>query len=251
LAKKPSQKLRSKKGRRKKLHRILLKLSGEAFAPPGGFGLDPVSTEKMAKEIKKILATKVQVAIVPGGGNIIRGRDASDSGLDRVTADSIGMLGTLINSLALQQALESIGVQTRVQMALEIQKLAEPYVRRRAIRHLEKGRVVLFAGGTGHPYFSTDTAAALRAMEIQAEVVLKATRVDGVYDKDPEKYSGAVKFEELGYFEVLKRKLEIMDLTAISLCMEQKMPIVVFNLSQKNALERVVRGEKIGTWVGD
>ena len=214
-------------------------------------GLDPSCVEAVAQQIRQIVLRKVQVAIVPGGGNILRGRDASVSGLDRVTADSVGMLGTLINSLVLQQALEGMGVPTRVQMALEIQKLAEPYVRRRALRHLEKGRVVLFAGGTGHPYFSTDTAAALKAMEIQAEVVVKATRVDGVYDRDPEKDPRAIRFKRLGYFEMLRRKLQIMDLTAISLCMDQKMPIIVFSLARKGALSRLIEGKAVGTWVGD
>ena len=213
-------------------------------------GLEPSRVQAMAREVKSLAALKLQVAIVLGGGNILRGRDADGAKMDRVTADSIGMLGTLINSLALQSALEREGVATRVQMALEIQKLAEPYVRRRALRHMEKGRVVIFAGGTGHPFFSTDTAAALKALEIGADALIKATKVDGVYDKDPAKHKNARRFDTLSYSEVLRRKLEIMDLTAISLCMDQKMPIVVCSLEPAGNLNRLVKGARLGTWVG-
>ena len=229
--------------------RIVLKLSGEALQGKLGYGVDPKVASSIAGEIADVHGLGVEVACVIGAGNIFRGVPAARAGMDRATADYIGMLATIINSLALQDALEKQGVPTRVQSAIEIHQLAEPYIRRRAVRHLEKGRVVIFAGGTGNPYFTTDTAAALRAIEIGADSILKATKVDGVYDRDPEKDRRAKKFTQLSYMEVLKRRLEVMDSTAISLCMDNHLPIVVFNLTQRGNIRRVVMGERIGTRV--
>jgi uridylate kinase len=229
--------------------RVVLKLSGEALQGKLGYGVDPSVAGKVAGEVAEIHNLGVQVACVVGAGNIFRGLQAARAGMDRATADYIGMLATIINSLVLQDALEKKGVHTRVQSAIEIHELAEPYIRRRAVRHLEKERVVVFAGGTGNPYFTTDTAAALRAIEIGADSILKATRVDGVYDRDPEKYPHAKKFNQLTYLDVLKRRLQVMDSTAISLCMDNHLPIVVFNLMKHGNIRRVIFGEKIGTRV--
>ncbi len=229
--------------------RILLKLSGEALAGREGYGIDEGVLRAIAEEIKGVHELGVAVAIVIGGGNIFRGIAASARGTDRASADYMGMLATVINALALQDALERIDVITRVQSAIAMQAVAEPYIRRRATRHLEKGRVVIFAAGTGNPYFTTDTAAALRAMEIDAEVILKATKVDGVYDADPLKERGAKKFDELTYIDALKRNLKVMDATSISLCMDNNMPIIVFNLTVPGNIRRVVMGERIGTLV--
>ena len=229
--------------------RIVLKLSGEALQGELGYGVDPKMAGSIAEQIEEVHNLGVQVACVVGAGNIFRGLKASRAGMDRATADYIGMLATLINSLVLQDALEKRGVHTRVQSAIEIHQLAEPYIRRRAVRHLEKRRVVVFAGGTGNPYFTTDTAAALRAVEIGADSILKATKVDGVYDRDPVKDRRAKKFHQLSYLEVLKRRLQVMDSTAISLCMDNRLPIVVFNLTRPGNIRRVVLGEKIGTRV--
>jgi len=229
--------------------RIVLKLSGEALAQENGFGIDPDILDTLARQIKKVHDMGVEVAIVVGAGNIFRGFAASAEGMDRASADYMGMLATTINSLALQNALENIGVFTRVQSAIEMRQLAEPYIRRRAIRHLEKGRVVIFAAGTGNPYFTTDTAAALRAMEIKADVILKATKVDGVYDRDPMKDRRAKKFSSLRYIEVLDKNLKVMDATAISLCMDNSLPIIVFNIKKAENIRKVVMGEKIGTIV--
>ena len=229
--------------------RVVLKLSGEAFADPQhGFGIDPRIVASMARQVAEAKSMGTELAVVIGGGNIIRGLSASAQGTDRTTADYMGMLGTVINALALQDALEKEGVQTRVQTAIWMQELAEPYIRRRAMRHLEKGRVVIFAGGTGNPYFSTDTTAALRALEVGAEAILKGTRVDGVYDADPETTPDAKMFPSLTYIEVLNRGLKVMDSTAISLCMDNELPIVVFNLKAGN-LVRVLNGEDVGTLV--
>jgi uridylate kinase len=229
--------------------RILLKLSGEALAGHAGYGIDTDVLKVLAQEIKEIHSAGVQVAIVLGGGNIFRGIKGATAGMDRASADYMGMLATMLNCLALQDALEHIGVHTRVQSAIEMQELAEPYIRRRAIRHLEKERVVIFGAGTGNPYFTTDTTAALRAMEVGSEVVLKATKVDGVYDADPKIQRDAKRFEELTYIEVLKRGLKVMDSTAISLCMDNHLPIIVFDLHQPGNLKRVVGGEAVGTLV--
>jgi uridylate kinase len=232
-----------------KYKRVLVKLSGEAFADPQhGFGIDPRIVASMARQIAEAKALGSQLALVVGGGNIVRGLSASAQGTDRTTADYMGMLSTVINSLALQDALEKEGVQTRVQTAIWMQELAEPYIRRRAIRHLEKGRVVIFAGGTGNPYFSTDTTAALRALEIGAEAILKGTRVDGVYDSDPLVNPNARMFTSLRYIEVLNRGLKVMDSTAISLCMDNGLPIIVFNLLAGNIV-RILSGEEVGTLV--
>ncbi len=233
-----------------KFQRILLKLSGEALSGGQASGISSEVLEKIAREVKEISELGVEIAIVIGGGNIWRGLEASSKGMDRASADYIGMLATTINSLALQHALEKEGVYTRVLSAIEMHQLAEAYIRRRAIRHLEKKRIVIFAAGTGNPYFTTDTAAALRAMEIGANVILKATRVDGVYDKDPLKNKGAKMFKRLTYIEVLQKKLEVMDSTAISLCMDNDLQIIVFNLSKEGNIKRVVCGETIGTLVG-
>jgi len=232
-----------------KYHRILLKLSGEALAGSDGFGIDPLQAEAIAGRVQGVHQMGVEVAIVIGAGNLWRGRQGLDRGMDRTTADYMGMLATVMNALALMDALERCGVYTRVQSAIEMRSVAEPYIRRRAIRHLEKQRVVILSAGTGNPYFSTDTAAALRAMEIDADVLLKATKVDGVYDSDPKKNTQAKKFDHLTYIEVLNRRLEVMDSTAISLCMENNLPILVLNLWDETALERALRGEKVGTLV--
>jgi uridylate kinase len=230
-------------------HRILLKLSGEALMGSQGFGVDPDVVNRIAQEVHEVRAMGVEVAIVVGGGNFIRGVVASALGMDRVVGDHMGMLATVINALALQDALEKLGAYTRVVSAIEMREIAEPYIRRRAIRHLEKKRIVVFAAGTGNPYFSTDTAAALRAMEVKAEVILKATKVDGVYDADPHKVPDAKKFTQIKYLEVLSRGLTVMDTTAISMCMDNNLPIIVFNLNVPGNLQRVVLGEKIGSLV--
>jgi len=231
-----------------KFKRALLKLSGEAFAGQGDFGIDPRTVASIARQVAEVKDLGTALGIVVGGGNIIRGLSASAQGTDRTTADYMGMLATVINALALQDALEKEGVQTRVQTAIWMQELAEPYIRRRAIRHLEKGRVVIFAGGTGNPYFSTDTSAALRALEIGAECILKGTKVDGVYDSDPMVNPDAKMFHSLSYIEVLNLGLKVMDSTAISLCMDNRLPIVVFNLKAPNIV-RVLAGEDVGTLV--
>ncbi len=229
--------------------RILLKLSGEALAGRQGYGIDPDVINGIAGEIREVVDLGVQVALVIGGGNIFRGLAASSAGMDRASADYMGMLATVMNSLAMQDALEKQGVVTRVQSAIEMQEIAEPYIRRRAVRHLEKGRVVIFGAGTGNPFFTTDTAASLRAAEIGAEVILKATKVDGVYSADPAKDPTAVRYEQLTYLEVLKRGLQVMDSTATSLCMDNNLPIVVFDLNQRGNIRKVVCGEAIGTLV--
>jgi len=229
--------------------RILLKISGEILAGDGDYGIDPPVIQQIAREIKEVKNLGVEVAIVIGGGNIFRGMAASSKGMDRASADYMGMLATVLNGLALQDALEKIGVFTRVQTAIEMREVAEPYIRRRAIRHLEKGRVVIFAAGTGNPFFTTDTTASLRAMEIGAEVILKATKVEGIFEADPMVDKKARKFEELTYFDVLKKQLKVMDATAISLCMDHGIPIIVFNLKKKGNIKRTVLGEKVGTKV--
>ena len=229
--------------------RILLKLSGEALMGEQPFGIDPAVTTQIAKDVREIQQLGVQTAVVIGGGNLFRGLAASAKGMDRATADYMGMLATVINALALQDALEHQGVLTRVASAIEMRAVAEPFIRRRAVRHLEKGRVVVFAAGTGNPYFTTDTAAALRAMEIKADVILKATKVDGIYTADPVTHPEATKFDEISYLKVLEHGLKVMDTTAISLCMDNKLPIVVFNLRTQGNLRRVVMGEAVGTTV--
>ena len=229
--------------------RILLKLSGEALMGNTGFGIDAVVVQRIAEEIKEVHALGVEVAIVIGGGNIFRGLSARAQKMDRVAADHMGMLATVINSLAIQDALEQVGVVTRVLSAIEMRALAEPYIRRRAIRHLEKGRVIVLAAGTGNPYFTTDSAAALRAMEVKADVLLKATRVDGVFTADPHKDPKATKIKSIKYLEVLEKGLKVMDTTAISLCMDNNLPIIVFNLIGRGNIKRVVMGEKIGSTV--
>ncbi|WP_322807656.1 UMP kinase [Thermanaerothrix sp.] len=232
-----------------KYRRILLKLSGEALAGPQEYGIDPKAADDIAQRIREVREMGVDVAIVIGAGNLWRGRVGLEAGMDRATADYMGMLATVMNALALMDALERLGVVVRVQSAIEMHAVAEPYIRRRAIRHLEKGRVVIFGGGTGNPYFSTDTAAALRAMEINADVLIKATKVDGVYDSDPKRNPNAVKFDRLTYIETLNRRLEVMDSTAISLCMENKLPILVLNLWDPDALRLSLLGEIRGTLV--
>ena len=234
-----------------KYKRILLKVTGEVFAGPHNFGIDGKTVKAFAQEIKEVKEMGCDLAMVIGGGNIFRGAVASEIGMDRASADAMGMLATVINSLALQDALEHLGVSTRVLSAIEMRQVAEPYIRRRATRHLEKGRVVIFAGGTGNPYFTTDTTASLRAMEVGAEVILKATKVEGVFDADPFKHEGATKFEELTYIEVLNRELKVMDSTAISLCMDNRLPLVIFNVGVRGNLMRVVQGETVGTRVGE
>lgn len=229
--------------------RVLLKLSGEALAGDQGFGIHAPTIEKIAKGVAAAVETGIEIGIVIGGGNIFRGIAASATGMDRASSDYMGMLATCINSLALQDALEKLNVDTRVQSAIEMAEISEPYIRRRAMRHLEKKRTVIFAAGTGNPYFTTDTAAALRAMEIDAQVIMKATRVDGVYDKDPLKHDDAVKFDELSYIDVLNKRLNVMDSTAISLCMDNKMPILCFNLKDPGNILKAVRGDKIGTLI--
>ena len=234
-----------------KYRRILLKLSGESLAGPEGFGIDPKRAEEVAQRVSDVRRLGVDVAIVIGGGNLWRGRDGLDRGMDRATADYMGMLATVMNSLALMDAMERIDLVTRVQSAVEMHAVAEPYIRRRAIRHLEKGRVVILGGGTGNPYFSTDTAAALRAMEIGADLLIKATKVDGVYDSDPLKNPNAVKFERLSYMESINLRLEVMDSTATTLCMENHLPILVLNLWETDALCKAILGEKVGTLVSE
>ncbi|MGI8775504.1 MAG: UMP kinase [Actinomycetota bacterium] len=233
----------------RRFNRVLLKLSGEAFADPQhGFGIDPRIVASIARQIAEAKETATELALVIGGGNIIRGLSASAQGTDRTTADYMGMLSTVINALAMQDALEKEGVQTRVQTAIWMQELAEPYIRRRAMRHLEKGRVVIFAGGTGNPYFSTDTTAALRALEINADAILKGTRVDGVYDSDPMVNSDAKLYDSISYLDVLQQGLKVMDSTAITLCMDNRLPILVFNLKAGNIV-RILSGEDVGTLV--
>ena len=232
-----------------KYNRILLKLSGEALGGSSGMSISPEAVHNMAEQIREVRELGVQVVIVIGGGNIFRGLPGSERGIERATGDYMGMLATIINSLALQDALEKIGIATRVQSAISMAQVAEPFIRRRAVRHLEKGRVVIFGGGTGNPYFSTDTAAALRANEIGAEVILKATKVDGIYDCDPKKNPGAKRFSEISYQDALQRDLKVMDSTAFSLCKDNKMPIIVFDLFRPHNLKRVVMGDKVGTLV--
>ncbi|HUH65624.1 MAG TPA: UMP kinase [Syntrophales bacterium] len=230
--------------------RVLLKLSGEVLMGKGSYGIDLDAVASIAGEIKDVAMLGVEMGVVVGGGNIFRGFDADQRGMDRTSADYMGMLATVINSLALQSALEQLDVVTRVQTAIEMHEIAEPFIQRRAVRHLEKGRVVIFAGGTGNPYFTTDTAASLRAVEIKADVILKATKVDGVYDKDPVKCSDAKMFKKISYNDVLTRRLKVMDATAISLCRENDLPIVVFNLTKKGNIKRVICGKAMGTRVG-
>ncbi|MEW6584334.1 MAG: UMP kinase [Nitrospirota bacterium] len=232
-----------------KYTRILLKISGEAMMGDRGYGVDPATVDYIAREIKDAVSLGVEVAIVIGGGNIFRGVEASVKGIERASADYMGMLATVINALALQNYLEKHGLPTRVQSAIEMKELAEPYIRRKAVRHLEKGRTVIFAAGTGNPYFTTDTAASLRAMEIGADVILKATKVEGIYTADPMKDPQAKKYSTLTYIDVLKKGLSVMDSTAISLCMDNNLPIVVFNLKGKGNIRRILKGKKVGTLV--
>mgnify|MGYP000542425335 FL=1 len=239
----------SKTKSKPKYQRILLKLSGEALGGDQGFGICPKTVANIAKQIGELRDLGVQVVIVVGGGNIFRGLQGEEAGIDRATGDYMGMLATIINSLALQNSLEHHGVETRVQTAIEMSEVAEPFIRRRAVRHLEKGRVVIFGGGTGNPYFSTDTAAALRANEIAAEVILKATKVDGIYDKDPEKHPTAKRFSKISYLDCLQKQLRVMDSTAFSLCLDNSMPIIVFDLFKPHNIRNVVLGKKIGTLV--
>ena len=229
--------------------RVLLKLSGESLAGDQGYGIDPQTITTIASEIREVVDQGVQLALVIGGGNIFRGLAASAKGMDRSSADYMGMLATMINSLAMQDALEKAGVATRVQSAIAMQEVAEPYIRRRAMRHLEKGRVVIFGAGTGNPYFTTDTAASLRAMEINAQVILKGTKVDGVYSADPKTNPDAVKFSELTYIDVLNKGLKVMDATAISLCMDNQLPIIIFDLTATGNIKKVINGAAIGTIV--
>src|ERR1043166_841547 len=232
-----------------KYGRILLKLSGEAIGGPSGVGISPEAIQDMAQQIREVRDLGVQVVVVVGGGNIFRGLPGSERGIERATGDYMGMLATVINALALQDALEKLGVATRVQSAITMAQVAEAFIRRRAVRHLEKGRVVIFGGGTGNPFFSTDTAAALRANEIGAEVILKATKVDGIYDSDPKKNTKAKRYDQISYSEALQKQLKVMDSTAFSLCMDNKMPIIVFDFFRAHNLKRVVMGEKVGTLV--
>jgi uridylate kinase len=229
--------------------RILLKISGEAMMGDRGYGIDPETVDFMAREIKYATSSGVQIAVVIGGGNIFRGVEASVKGMERASADYMGMLATVINALALQNSLEKHGMPTRVQSAIEMKELAEPYIRRKAVRHLEKGRTVIFAAGTGNPYFTTDTAAALRAMEIDAAIILKATKVDGIYSSDPIKDPDARKYNTLSYIDVLKKGLAVMDSTAVSLCMDNNLPIIVFNLKGKGNIKKIIEGKQIGTLV--
>jgi len=231
--------------------RILLKLSGESLLGKQPFGIDPDVANFIAGEIKSLSDLNIQIGIVVGGGNIFRGLEADSKGIDRTSADYMGMLATVINSLALQSALEGCGIPTRVQTSIEMHEIAEPFIQRRAMRHLEKGRIVIFAGGTGNPYFTTDTAASLRAMEIKADVIMKATKVDGVYDSDPVKNKTAVMFKKISYIDVLTKNLKVMDATAISLCRDNLLPIIVFNLQKKGNIRRAICGQKIGTYVGE
>ena len=232
-----------------KYKRVLLKLSGEALAPQGSSGIDPEAAKMISNQIKNCVQIGANLAIVIGGGNIWRGKVGLELGMDRATADYMGMLATVMNSLALMDALENIGVTTRVQTSIEMRAIAEPYIRRRALRHIEKNRVVIFAGGTGNPYFTTDTAAALRAVEINAELLIKATKVDGIYDSDPKKNPDAKKYDCLTYMEALSKQLQVMDATAISLCMENHMPLMVLNLWEEGSLRKALMGEKVGTLV--
>ena len=232
-----------------KYKRVLLKLSGEALAPKEGLGIDPKSAKEIAQPVKSVVQLGANLAIVIGGGNIWRGKVGLELGMDRATADYMGMLATVMNSLALMDSLENIGVTTRVQTSIEMRAIAEPYIRRRALRHIEKSRVVIFAGGTGNPYFTTDTAAALRAVEINADLLIKATKVDGIYDSDPKKNPDAKKFDELTYMDALSKQLQVMDATAISLCMENHMPLMVLNLWEEGSLKKALMGEKVGTLV--
>lgn len=232
-----------------KYKRVLLKLSGEALASPSGYGIDVSEAEAIAHQIKDIYEMGIEIAVVIGAGNLWRGKQGLDRGMDRATADYMGMLATVMNAMTLMDALERSGITTRVQTAIEMKTVAEPYIRRRAIRHLEKGRVVILGAGTGNPYFSTDTAAALRAMEVGADVLIKATKVDGVYDSDPKSNPDAVKFDQLTYIDVLNRRLNVMDSTAISLCMDNEMPILVLNLWDQAGLRAALQGEQIGTIV--
>lgn len=232
-----------------KYKRVLLKLSGEALAGNNGHGIDPVLLNDFCSEIKSIHELGVEIAVVVGAGNIHRGVQGATKGMDRTTSDHMGMLGTVINSLALQDSLEKLGIYTRVLTAIPMDKIAEPYIRRRAVRHLEKGRIIIFAAGTGNPYFTTDTAAALRANEIDADVILKATKVDGIYEKDPMKYKDVKKFDKLSYIDVLNKGIKVMDSTAVTLCMDNNLDIVVFNLFQKGNIEKVIKGEILGTTV--
>ena len=232
-----------------KYRRILLKVSGEAFIGEKKYGIDPSALSIIANQIKEIRDLGVEVGVMVGGGNIFRGFAAGSYGMDRVSADYIGMLATVINALALQNALENMGVFTRILTAIHMEEVAEPYIRRRAIRHLEKGRVVIFAAGTGNPYFTTDTAAALRAVEIEAEIIMKGTKVDGVYSDDPKKNPQAKKFDSLTYLEVLNKKLKVMDTTAVTLCMDNNLPIIVFNLQKEGNLKKMILGKKLGTLV--
>src|SRR3954464_8074367 len=227
--------------------RILLKLSGEALCPRQGYGIDAETVRSIATEIKRVHDLEIEVAVVIGGGNIWRGADAASTGIDRATADYMGMLATVMNLLAMQDAMEKLGMVTRVQTAIEMPPIAEPFIRRRAVRHLEKGRVVILAAGSGNPFFTTDTAAALRAVEMGAEVILKATKVDGVYDADPVTHPGAVRYDELNYIDVLSDRLEVLDATAVSLCMENDLPIIVFDLNRPENITRVAMGERVGT----
>src|SRR3982750_657136 len=232
-----------------KYRRVLLKLSGEALGGATGIGISPEAVQDMARQIGEVRERGVQVVVVVGGGNIFRGLSGSERGIERATGDYMGMLATVINALALQDALEKLGVATRVQSAISMAQVAEPFIRRRAVRHLEKGRVVIFGGGTGNPYFSTDTAAALRANEIGTEVILKATKVDGIYDSDPKKNPKAKRFTQISYLDALQKQLKVMDSTAFSLCMDNKMPIIVFDFFKPHNLQKVVMGEKVGTIV--
>ena len=237
--------------KKKHYKRILLKLSGESLLGKKKFGIEPEAASFIAREIKAVCALKAQVGIVVGGGNIFRGIEGSSSGIDRTSADYMGMLATVINSLALQSALEEQGLATRVQTSISMHEIAEPFIQRRAVRHLEKGRIVIFAGGTGNPYFTTDTAASLRAMEIRADVIMKATKVDGVYDSDPFKNKNAKRYDKISYIEVLTKNLKVMDATAISLCRDNSMPIIVFDMQKKGNIRNAICGKKIGTYVGE
>jgi len=238
-----------KRNAKPKFRRVLLKLSGEALGGERGEGISPEVVHDMARQIREVRDLGVEIVIVVGGGNIFRGQAGSERGIERATGDYMGMLATVINALALQDALEKAGVATRVQSAIAMSQVAEPFIRRRAVRHLEKGRVVIFGGGTGNPYFSTDTAAALRANEMGAEVILKATKVDGIYDSDPKKNPKAKRFTQITYLDALQKQLKVMDSTAFSLCMDNKMPIIVFDLFKAHNIQRVVMGEKVGTIV--
>ena len=232
-----------------KYHRVLLKLSGEALMGEAGYGIDPKVVDELADQVKQIVEDGIELAVTVGGGNIFRGMAGSAEGMERSQADYIGMLATCMNALALQDAFERKGIPTRVMSAIEMRQMCEPYIRRKAVRHLEKGRVIIFAAGTGNPYFTTDTTAALRACEIGAEALLKATKVDGIYDKDPVKYPDAVRFDKLSYLEVLAKELHVMDTTATSLCMDNNLPILVFDMTVPGNIARVLRGEDVGTTV--